>query len=68
MKKNEEEIRDNWVYQQPEDEEEILPLDQQRRLGLDIDMIGAREEYLCSTRSHTLEMSLQEIKLWKGPI
>ena len=68
MKKNEEEIRDNWVYQQPEDEEEILPLDQQRRLGLDIDMIGAREEYLCSTRSQTLEMSLQPIKLWKGPI
>ena len=26
--------------------EEIPPLDQQRRLGLDIDMIGAREENL----------------------
>ena len=40
----EEEIRENWVHQQPEDE--ISPLDQQRRLGLDIDMIGAREEHL----------------------
>ena len=31
--------------------------DQQRRLGLDIDMIGAREENLGSKRSQTLEMS-----------
>ena len=31
-------------------------MDQQRRLGLDTDMIGAREENLCSTRSRTLEM------------
>ena len=40
----EEEIRENWVHQQLEDE--ISPLDQQRRLGLDIDMIAAREENL----------------------
>ena len=40
---DEEEIRENWVYQQPE-EEETLPLDQHIRLGLDIDMIGARED------------------------
>ena len=46
---DEEEIRENWVYQQPEEEEH-------RRLGLDIDMIGAREENLGSTRSQTLEM------------
>ena len=51
---DEEEIRENWVHQQPEDE--ISPLDQQRRLGLDIDMIGAREENFGSTRSQTLEM------------
>ena len=31
----------NGVYQQPEDEEENQPLDHQRRLGLDSDMIGA---------------------------
>ena len=32
------EIRENWVIQQPEDRdrEEIPPLDQQRRLDLDI--------------------------------
>ena len=53
---DEEEIRENWVYQQPEDEEENQPLDQQRRLGLDMDMNGAREENLGSTRSQTLEM------------
>ena len=29
---------------------------QQRRLGLDIDMIGAKEENLGSTRSQTLEL------------
>ena len=52
---DEEEIRENWVYQQPE-EEETQPLDQHRRLGLDIDMIGAREDNLGSTRSQTLEM------------
>ena len=52
----EEEIRENWVYQQPENEEENQPLDQQRRLGLDIYMIGAREDNLGSTRSQTLEM------------
>ena len=34
----------------------MQPLDQQRRLGLDIDMIGAREENLGSTKSQTLEM------------
>ena len=48
---DDEEIRENWVYQQPEDEVEIQPLDQQKRLGSDIDMIGAREENLGSTRS-----------------
>ena len=53
---DEEEIREIWVYQQPQDEEENQPLDQQRRLGLDIDMIGAREENLGSTRSQTFEM------------
>ena len=53
---DEEEIRENWVYQQPEDEEENQPLHRQRRLGLDMDMIGAREENLGSTRSQTLEM------------
>ena len=52
----EDEIRKNWVYQQLENGEEIPPLDQQRRLGLDIGMIGAREENLGSTRSQTLEM------------
>ena len=31
-------------------------LDQQRILGLDIDMIGAREENVGQTRSQTLEM------------
>ena len=31
-------------------------MDQHRRLGLDIDMIGAREENLGSTRSQTFEM------------
>ena len=45
---------EKWVYQQSEDEEEIPFLDQQRRLGLDINMIGAREENLCSTRSQAL--------------
>ena len=37
-----------WVNQQPEyrSREEVPPLDQQRRLGLDICMIGAREENL----------------------
>ena len=52
------EIQENWVNQQPEyrDREDVPPLDQQRRLGSDIDMIGAREENLCSTRSQTLEM------------
>ena len=55
---DEDEIRENWVYQQPEnrDREETPPLDQQRRLCLDIDMIGEREENLGSTRSQTLEM------------
>ena len=27
---NEEEIRESWFYQQPEDEDEIPPLDQQK--------------------------------------
>ena len=62
----EEEIRENWVHQQPEDE--ISPLDQHRRLGLDIDMIGAREENLGSTRSQTLEMRSQAMKQWKDQI
>ena len=55
---DDDEIRENWVNQQPEDRErdEVPPLDQQRRLGLDIDMIGAREGNLGSTRSQTLEM------------
>ena len=53
---DEEEIRENWVFQEPEDEEENQPLDQQGRLGLDIYMIGAREENLGSTRSQTSEM------------
>ena len=41
-------INQNWVNQQPEyrDREAVPPLDQQRRLGLDIDMIGASEENL----------------------
>ena len=43
---DEDEIRENWFYQQPEnrDREESTPLDQQRRLRLDIDMIGGREK------------------------
>ena len=53
---DEEEIRENGVYQQPENEEESHPLDEQRRMGLDIDMIGAREENLGSAKSQTLEM------------
>ena len=55
---DEDEIRENWVYQQPEnrDREETPPLDQQRRLGLDINMIGSKEENLGSTSSQTLEM------------
>ena len=48
------EIQANWVNQQPEHREEVSPLDQQRRLGLDIDMITARLENLGSTRSQTL--------------
>ena len=47
------EIQENSTNQQPEHREEVSPLDQQRRLGLDIDMIGAREENLGSTRSQT---------------
>ena len=56
---DDDEIRKDWFNQQPEyrDREEVLPLDQQRRLGLDIDMIGAREENLGSTRTQTLENS-----------
>ena len=55
---DDDEIQENWANQQPEDrdKEEVPPLDQQRRLGLDIDMIGAREGNLGSTRSQTLEM------------
>ena len=34
-------------------------MDQQKRLGLDMDMIGAREENLGSTRSQTLESTSQ---------
>ena len=51
-------IQGDWLNQQQgyRDREEVLPLHQQRRLGLDIDMIGAREENLDSTRSQTLEM------------
>ena len=44
---DEEEIRENWFHQQPEDEISLV---------LDIDMIGRREENLGSTRSQTLEM------------
>ena len=44
------------VYQQPENEGENQPLDQHRRLALDINMIAAREENLGSTRSLTLQM------------
>ena len=51
---DEDEIRENWAHQP--NEEEIPSQDQQRRLGLDNDMIGAREENLGSTRSQTLEM------------
>ena len=51
---DEDEIRENWAHQP--NKEEIPSQDQQRRLGLDIDMIGAREENLVSTRSQTLEM------------
>ena len=36
--------------------DELPPLGQQRRLGLDIDMIGARGDNLGSTRSETREM------------
>ena len=36
--------------------EEVQAPDQHRRLGLDIDMIGAREENLGSTRSESREM------------
>ena len=53
---DDDEIQENCANQQPEDREEIPPLDQQRRLDLDIDMIGAREENLGSTRSQTSEM------------
>ena len=55
---HDDEIQGDWFNQQPEsrDREEVPPLDQQRRLGLDIDMIGAREENLGSTKSQTLEM------------
>ena len=53
---DDDEIQENWINQQPEHREEVSPLDQQRRLGLDIDMIGARDENLGSTRSQTLEM------------
>ena len=51
---DEDEIRENWAHQP--NEEDIPSQDQQRRLGLDNDMIGAREENLGSTRSQTLEM------------
>ena len=44
------------INQQLEDEKEIQPLEQQRRLGLVIDMIGPREVNLGSARSQTLEM------------
>ena len=62
----EEEIRENWVHQQQEDE--ISPLDQQRILGLDIDMIGARKENSGSTGSQTVEITPQAIKQWKQQI
>ena len=54
---DEDEIRENCVYQQPEDRdrEEIPQMDLQK-MGLDIDMIAAKEENLGSTRSQTLEM------------
>ena len=52
------EIQGDWGNQQLEyrDREDVPLLDQQRRLGLDIDMIGAREENTGLTRSQTLEM------------
>ena len=55
---DDDEIQEDWINQQPEyrNGEDGPPLDQQRRLGLDIDMIGAREENLGSMRSQTLEM------------
>ena len=55
---DDDEIQGYWFNQQPEyrDREEALLLDQQRRLGLEIDINGAREENLGSTRSQTLEM------------
>ena len=37
--------------------DEVQAPDQHRRLGLNIDMIGARQENLGSTRSKTREMS-----------
>ena len=53
---DDDEIQENWINQQPEHTEEVSPLDQQRRQGLDIDLIGAMEENLGSTRSQTFEM------------
>ena len=55
---DDDETQGKWINQQTEhrDREDVPPIDQQRRLGLDIDMIGAREENLGSTRSQTLEM------------
>ena len=57
---DDDEMQGYWFNQQLEyrDREEVPPLDQQRRLGLDIGMIGGREENLCSTRSQTSEMRL----------
>ena len=57
MKISSSEVQEYWFNQQPEyrDREEVPPLGQQRRIGLEIDMIGAREENLVSTRNQTLE-------------
>ena len=40
--------------------------DVQKRLRIDINMIGAREETLGKTRSETKELSSQQMNQWKG--
>ena len=39
--------------------------EEQKRLGIDIQMIGAREEELGRTRSQTREMMSPEMNQWK---
>ena len=40
----------------------------QRKLGIDINMIGAREETLGRTRSETKDYHLQQMNPWKEQI